>query len=162
MSYDYRKFSAPSNYLALIEIETYSRTASGKSWKSKPDSIEHHVFRPEQYTNYITAVPVFNNWGNGASCRCSWSYTFAGYLPTSCTTVSPYRETKKVASFRFVNLYTMQRKAGFRENDILSRSHNWEVDFDGRSPVYTFITDPDRDGRQESAQWHTRREEWTN
>ena len=93
---DYRKFEyTDENYLIFRTIETFSRTASGKSWKSRPDEVENEIVPPKHYENYVTAIPFFNNFGDGASCRAAFSYNAPGYLPTRITTISPFRETKK-------------------------------------------------------------------
>lgn len=97
---DYRKFEYTNeNYLIFRTIETFSRTASGKSWKSRPDEVENEIVPPKHYENYVTAIPFFNNFGDGASCRAAFSYNAPGYLPTRITTVSPFRETKKSCLF---------------------------------------------------------------
>lgn len=97
---DYRKFEYTNeNYLIFRTIETFSRTASGKSWKSRPDEVENEIVPPKYYENYVTAIPFFNNFGDGASCRAAFSYNAPGYLPTRITTISPFRETKKSSLF---------------------------------------------------------------
>lgn len=59
---DYRKFEYTNeNYLIFRTIETFSRTASGKSWKSRPDEVENEIVPPKYYENYVTAIPFFNN-----------------------------------------------------------------------------------------------------
>ncbi|MBS1412887.1 MAG: hypothetical protein HPZ00_06220 [Christensenellaceae bacterium] len=99
---NYRNFTfKDERYLIIRVSQTFSRTASGKSWRSKPDEIQTEAVSAENYTNYINAIPFFNNWGDGAYCRAAWTYTMAGYLPTTVTTVSPYRETKIITYFRF-------------------------------------------------------------
>lgn len=123
---NYRNFSfTNSNYLICREIKRYSRTASGKDWKSKPDEIERAVVSAEHYTNYITSIPFFNNFGDGASCRARCTYECAGYLPTVVTTVSPFGETKVVASFRFYYLPDMRKTAGWRELQVLKNAAEW-------------------------------------
>lgn len=111
-----------SSWLILRTIETYSRTDSGASWRNKPDEVERNVVSDEHYSNYVSAIPFFNRWGDGASCRASWGYTGAGYLPTEIFTISPYRTTRKVARFRFVDRRDLERAAGFREREILGQS----------------------------------------
>lgn len=99
---NYRNFYfAKENYVILATIKTFVRTKSGKSWKSKPESIEKKIFEAKNYENYITSIPFFNSFGSGAYCRGYNSYTTAGYLPTKVVTVSPFRETKKITTFIF-------------------------------------------------------------
>lgn len=99
---DYRKFEFTDDCFSIeLTTEFYTRTASGKSWKSKPYKVEHEAVEPQFYTNYITTIPFFNSYGDGASCRASWNHTLAGYLPTTVTTISIYREEKIVAHFTF-------------------------------------------------------------
>ncbi len=102
MGYDYRRFSFTDNgYTITQHTEKYSRTASDKSWKKKADSATDMIVTKEHYTNYITAIPFFNNFGGKASCRASWSYSYAGYLPDRVCTISPDGKTKIVATFDF-------------------------------------------------------------
>ncbi len=90
------------NCKILKETQVYTRTASGKSWKSRPETVESETVDREHYINYVESIPFFNNWGNGASCRAVWNYTAAGYIPVKVTTVSPYQEEKHVTRFRFI------------------------------------------------------------
>ena len=102
MKTNYSKFSiSGEGYIITKKEATYTRTASGKGWKSKPDSIETKIVDGRHYSNYIQSIPFFNNWGDGASCRAEHEYTFAGYLPVHVVTVSPYQEIKKDVWFTF-------------------------------------------------------------
>lgn len=143
MSYDYRKFTYTNeNYLIFRTIETFERTASGKSWKSKPDEVENNIIPPKHYTNYITAVPFFNNFGDGAYCRAAWSYNAPGYLPTTVTTVSPFKQTKKVARFWFFKIDTLLINAGWREKEIVKNAKRFEVEYiDGRKLIHFYTDD---------------------
>jgi hypothetical protein len=124
---DYRKFNYTNeNYLILCTISTYERTASGKSWKAKPDDIEKNVFKPLNYTYYIQAIPFFNNFGGGASCRATYNHVMPGYLPTRVTSISPYRESKKVACFEFIPVERLKLNAGWRENFIIENARYFE------------------------------------
>lgn len=109
---DYKKFYfCNENYLILATTKTFSRTQSGKSWKSKPDKIEKKIFEAKNYENYITSIPFFNNFGSGAYCRGYNSYTTAGYLPTKVVTVSPFREIKKITTFIFIKKVCLRIRA---------------------------------------------------
>lgn len=128
MGRDLRNFNFYSGdrFMILVEIKTYSRTDSGKSWRNKPDETERYIYNDERYTNYVSACPFFNNWGDGAYCRAHYNYTCAGYLPNYIVTVSPYRTTKKVASFVFIHKSDLERKAGFREKEIIENAKKWD------------------------------------
>ena len=143
---DYRKFEYTNeNYLIFRTIETFSRTASGKSWKSRPDEVENEIVPPKHYVNYVTAIPFFNNFGDGASCRAAFSYNAPGYLPTLITTVSPFRETKKIACFWFFKKETLLLNAGYREKSIVENAKRFRVEYvDGAKMIY-FYTDEDGD-----------------
>lgn len=102
MSNKYEKFQFNDERFAIIKTVTkYTRTASGKSWKSKPEYVEEEIVSADHYTNYIQSIPFFNNYGYSAYCRAEHNYTAAGYLPTKVTSVSPFQEVKLVAEFRF-------------------------------------------------------------
>lgn len=143
-AHDYRKFSYTNeNYLIFRTIETFNRTDSGKSWKSKPDTVENEIVSPEYYTNYITSIPFFNNWGDGASCRAAFSYNAPGYLPTTVTTISPYKQTKKIARFWFFSKERLLINAGWREKEIIKNAVSFSVEYvDGRKLIY-FYTNAD-------------------
>lgn len=51
-------------FLILFEKETFEKK-EGK-WELET---EREVVTPEFYTNYITAVPFFNSFSDGASCK---------------------------------------------------------------------------------------------
>lgn len=142
MSYNYRAFSyTTKSYLIFHTLETYSRTNSGKSWKRKPDTIEHEIISPEYYTNYITSIPFFNNWGDGAYCRAAFSYNAPGYLPTTVTTVSPFQEIKTIANFWFFSIDTLTINAGWREKEIIKTARRFDVEYINGHKMITFYTD---------------------
>ena len=102
MSNKYEKFTfSDRDYTITKTVTKYKRTASGKSWKSKPECVKDEIIDAEHYENYIRSIPFFNNYGNGAYCRAEYEYTYAGYLPTKVTTVSPFQEIKLIAEFKF-------------------------------------------------------------
>ena len=90
------------NFTITKTVEHYTQTASGKGFKSKPDSVTTETVTAEHYKNYIDAIQFFNSFDFCASCRGYKSYTQAGYLITKVTTISPMREQKQVARFDFV------------------------------------------------------------
>jgi len=159
MKNNYRDFTyTNNNYLIFRTIETYSRTASGKNWKSKPDDVENEIIPPKHYENYITAIPFFNNWGDGASCRAAWTYNAPGYLPTLIATVSPYRETKKNACFWFFKKETLLLNAGWREKEIVEKATRFSVEYIDGAKMITFYTDDD--GVTASGTFDTKRNTW--
>lgn len=159
MKHNYKEFTYTNeDYLIFRSVETYNRTDSGKGWKSKPDIVENTIIPPEHYTNYITAVPFFNNWGDGASCRAAWSYNEPGYLPTRITTVSPYRISKKVARFWFIRKSTLLKNAGYREKYIVEHAKRFEVEYAEGTRMIHFCTE--ETGDMSSGIFDTRRNTW--
>lgn len=101
---NYRNFSFTDNsFVITFTKKVFSRTLSGKSWKKNPDTVEFDYFTAKQYQNYVQSIPFFNNFGGSASCRGYWSYTYAGYIPTMITTISPDGKMKITAYFTFTN-----------------------------------------------------------
>lgn len=136
---DLRKFNFSNpDYLITHRKEVYTRTASGKSWKKNPEEVTTEIIPAEYYTNYITSVPFFNSLG---SCRASYGYTEAGYIPTSTVNISPDRTEKHVDIFRFTYfpMRSARRDAGFRENDILDNIGSYEKYKDGDHVLFKFI-----------------------
>ena len=164
---DYRKFEFISEeYIILATITEFQRTPSGKSWQKRPEKIERKIFHAEHYTNYVTAIPFFNNFSNGAYCRAKQSYTCAGYLPTTVTTVSPGQDRKIIAEFDFINKSAMTESAGWREREVLEKARRFALyiysDWNNGHPIYgkriTFITDDA--GVTASAMWDTGYKKW--
>lgn len=148
------KFYSGNRYMILVTIETFSRTDSGASWKSKPDTVERYLYDDERYTNYVSATPFFNRWGDGASSRATYGYTVAGYLPIRISTVSPYRQTKKVAHFHFIHKSDLERKAGFREKAVIEGAKKWDCYNPGDTTYIEFIAG------ENSAVYDQIRKEW--
>lgn len=127
------------DYLILVKLETFNRTTSGKSWKSKPTKTEKTIYNSKNFQNYISAIPFFNNFGDGAYCRAQWSYTVAGYLPTVVTSVSPGRTTKRCATFTFVEKWHLLNRAGWRETEIVNNAKFWNMEvIDNKRYLYLF------------------------
>lgn len=143
MTNNYRNFKFDENnrYLIMVKIETYNRTESGKCWKNKPSEVENKVYTDENYTNYITSIPFFNNFGYMSSCRAKKSYTIAGYLPTIVTTINPDSSVKKIATFKFYNKDYIFLNAGYREKEIINNARYYqEFKSDNNHNCITFIT----------------------
>ena len=143
---DWRKFKFNDNrFVILKEKRVYSAMPCGR-FRKLPDSFEYEVVEPKHYENFVTSVPFFNNWGNGAYCRCAVNQTRAGKIPTTITTVSPYRTEKHVVLFRFISKYDLEKSAGWREKEVLknARSYKSEV-YQNKNGYFderlTFITD---------------------
>lgn len=139
------------HYLILCTISTYTRTknGAGQGWKADPDEIEKNVYKPRNYTNYITAIPFFDNFGGGASCRATWGYTIPGYLPTTVTSISPGQDIKKVACFEFIPVERLKLNAGWRENFIIENAlyfDEWRQDGNKYLKLITTRTDDTRAG----------------
>jgi hypothetical protein len=157
---DYRKFKFTSTgNIILRTLEHYDRTESGKSWRAHPSKTEMEVVTGQNYENYITSIPFFNNWGDGASCRAKSSYTRAGYLPTYVATVSPFKKEKILASFEFLNESILRKSAGWRENNILDNAKCFTTEIVDGARMITFYTDYDME-RGESAIFDTLRNIW--
>lgn len=89
---------------AIAMVKTvYSRTASGKRWRSKPDETETRAITAVEYANCVNAVPFFRNFARGTrgSERVENDYTASGYIPTKITSVNPDGETKTIRKFYF-------------------------------------------------------------
>ena len=84
-----------------MTTKTYSRTASGKSWKSKPDSTKKESLTDEGYNNMTSADTQKFFRRLGGSEVATKSYTRRGYVVTSLSSTSPDREIKKVREFSF-------------------------------------------------------------
>ena len=168
MAENWGKFTFNDNrFLILKEKVVYYPTDSGKSFHRKPDEVKREVVEPKHYENFVTSVPFFNNWGNGAYCRTCRVYTCAGYIPQTITTVAPYRTEKNVVTFRFISKYDLEKKAGWREKEVMRNAKEYEIEeykeyFNPHYPTYgkriTFITEDA--GVTHSATWDTGRERW--
>ena len=84
-----------------LTTSVYSRTDSGKSWRSKPDAIETETVTPQQVENLTNddTMRFFRRLGGYE--RLERSYTAYGFLPWLLTSISPDREIKKVREFSY-------------------------------------------------------------
>lgn len=80
MSYNYRNFNTGSGWRFEHIRETYTTTAGG-NFRKKPDEIETKTVDGNFYINFVRSIPWFNNPHFGESCRATWNYTPAGYIP---------------------------------------------------------------------------------
>lgn len=166
MAENWRDFTFNDNrWLILKRKEVYYPTDSGKSFHRKPDEVKCEVVEPKHYENFVTSIPWFNNWNHGAYCRGVRNYTGAGYLPTTITTVAPYRTEKNIVTFRFINKRDLEEKAGWREKEVMRKAKEYESEkYVPTNVCYaiaeriTFITEDD--GVTHSATWDKHLERW--
>ena len=83
--------------IQLIETR-YSKTDSGKSWRTKADAEETKTISFDEYFNYISSVQFFKNLGGTE--RIEKGYTVGGYIPTKLTSINPSKDTKIVRQFK--------------------------------------------------------------
>ena len=97
--------------MIIMEKKTYSRTESGKGWKSKPDTIEREEITLENLKNRTSneTARFFGGWwhtDNGymkGVFRREYGYTYYGYLPIAVTIVNPWKTTKIVETYHITN-----------------------------------------------------------
>ena len=80
MAYNYTKFNTGRGWNFERVRETYGVTAGG-NFRKKPDTIETETVTGDFYINFVQSIPYFNYPCYGESCRASWNYTPAGYIP---------------------------------------------------------------------------------
>ena len=81
-------------FIITHECARFTLTASGKSYKSKPDNIERETVDNNFYNNFISWNKFFNS-------RVTRAYTYAGYIPVKITTVNPWTREKRIDVFTF-------------------------------------------------------------
>ena len=84
-----------------MTTKTFSRTDSGKCWKSKPDEIETKEIDNKHYQNMVSDDTV--KWFRriGGSETVTRGYTYYGYLPVEVISCNPGRTIRKVRIFAF-------------------------------------------------------------
>ena len=85
-------------FVIICEHYTYTRTASGKSWASKPiekiiEVISHNIY----ISNFSSHDPIMK--ACGGTERIYRGYTPAGLTCRTCVCVSPDRQVKSVREF---------------------------------------------------------------
>lgn len=128
---EYSNYGFSGDYVILMEKQTFTRTESGKNWKSKPDEVIRKVFTPKQYNNFLSFVPLFND-------RVEKSYTMAGYHPVKVTSTCPDGSKKAVARFEFIYRPYMEDSAGWREKEVIKNAETYEIEYQSQR-----ITNPD-------------------
>lgn len=106
-------------YLLTITRETYSRTASGKGWKARPDEVETETLpwhaTPERIGDVarsgedkhhkITDADTLRFFRRlGGSEYAERSHTPVGYIVTRLVSTNPDRTTRIVRRFRITNV----------------------------------------------------------
>ena len=101
MSYNYSTFSF-NGYNCRIEHtkQVFDTTAAGNFRRKPYETITEDVDR-DFYINFVRSVSFFNGF-LGGTCKASWDYTRAGYIPTKIVTISPDRSEKHIDIFRFI------------------------------------------------------------
>lgn len=86
--------------ITMIE-ETYYKTDSGKSWKSKPDESEIKIIDRKQYENITDdkTCQWFRRLGGSETKQ--YTYTKYGYLCYRLSSCSPSHDIKRVRRFMF-------------------------------------------------------------
>jgi hypothetical protein len=87
------------NYTITLTTIKYDRTASGKSWKSKPTLEENEIIKFKNYFNYLSSVQFFKDLGGYE--RVDKNYTIAGYIPVQITSISFDKTEKIIYKFKF-------------------------------------------------------------
>lgn len=102
-------------YMLTIITETYSRTESGKSWRTQPDETTTKSMPWENHDDYdarwgrsvhanITSTDTLRWFRRiGGSEYAERSYTPVGYIVTRLTSASPNRTVRIVRKFRIIN-----------------------------------------------------------
>jgi hypothetical protein len=84
-----------------MTTKEYTRTDSGKSWRSKPDSVETEQITKRQY-DLITNEDTMKWFRRlGGSETATKNYTKWGYNTIELSSIDPARSLKRVRSFTF-------------------------------------------------------------
>lgn len=95
------RMSEIANACIVLTEKEFSRTASGKGWKSKPDTVKQEIIPAEYYYNYCNSIPFFKRLGGSETV--DFGYTCAGYVPTEIRSISPDYTRKIVRRFLIVD-----------------------------------------------------------
>ena len=83
-----------------LTTKTYERTESGKNWKSKALKVEITTIDQETYNNIFSKETQTFFRRLGGYERATKTYTRAGHIVTSLTSISPDRTTKIVRTVK--------------------------------------------------------------
>lgn len=102
MSYNYSEFDFSGGYKCRIErVKKIYDTTPGGNFRKKPYETKTEFVDCDFYLNFVRSCDFFNGLFGG-TCRASWNYTAAGYIPTRITTINPGRTEKHVDTFTFI------------------------------------------------------------
>ena len=83
-----------------LTTKTYERTESGKNWKSKASKVEITTIDQETYNNIFSKETQRFFRRLGGYEKATKTYTRAGHIVTSLTSISPDRTTKIVRTVK--------------------------------------------------------------
>lgn len=92
-----------NSYVIELNEVYYSRTESGKSWKSKPYKEHIDVINFDNYFNFLSSVKFFKNLGGYE--RVTNGYTVAGYVPVKLVSINPDNTIRVVRTFKITRKY---------------------------------------------------------
>ena len=94
----------------ICEHSTYAKTASGKSWASKPIEKRIEVISRDIYkSNFSSHDPLMK--ACGGTERMYRSYTPEGFICTTCVCISPDRQRRSVREFFVYSEEDFKKKA---------------------------------------------------
>lgn len=136
-------------YIALKTVEIFERTDSGKSWKKNPVKVYRWIIDHNTYNDMVNDAVRYKY-------RIGRSYTYAGYVPTTITTVES--NTKVLDSFVILYKPYLFETAGYREKDIVERAVIFEHDV--KNDTYTFYTSADDSGHRDGCEYSFKLNRW--
>lgn len=145
--YDYENFRyTGDSCLILMEEVRYKKNDFGEMILV-PDETKEEVISPMFYTNYITAIPFFDDdfFGPHASCEAEWGRTPAGVKPTVVTTINGAGDEKIVATFTFLSKSNLLNTAGWREKEIVKNAKHFHIERADCADMIYFYTESDGD-----------------
>ena len=83
-----------------LTTKTYKKTESGKSWRTKASEVKITTIDQETYNNIFSKETQRFFRSLGGYERATKSYTVAGYIVTSLTSISPDETTKIVRTVK--------------------------------------------------------------
>lgn len=101
MSYYIGYHSIDDNAIIEKTKKVFSRTESGKNWKTKPDTTETEKITAREYFNLVNSVSFMNGFLGGYA-RAEKGYTYYGYIPVKITLINPGRTEKHVETYKFI------------------------------------------------------------
>ena len=87
---------------AILTTKTYSRTDSGKSWKSKPDEETTEQITKQNYVNITGSATLKFFRRMGGSKTVTRGYTSEGYIPVKLSSIPFTKHCKRIHTFKIV------------------------------------------------------------